>query len=374
MMRLALLSMFAACGWAQLTFEIHPVTGRASDRLKEAERILRVAQRSPLRDAAAPEELAVLEGIGKTYRLNFLPGIDSVPRIATLTDKGKDILIARWTSDEDAFSELIVWDTPEDTSFIFKLPAHSWSSDAAIRGTFEKLLPAPDNKRWPHPASGVVLNVAKDVQTRQWIGAGGLRILLPPRDFDIGSGNSVDLWETTTANYLCVTFSPFITFGYPWKLRWTPERFPPLETRVGGWTKKRLLDELVPAGDAPRVHSPWQNMDRDRILARELIKRDLTGDQFLAILESRGRSDNGAVLQAVVDSDQVQRFADAIRKNLASDCWPDTKEGQHPFDILLRVKGIDFTDVALEVLRQHSNAAAARRYAIAHGAALPAAP
>src|ERR1700730_2270192 len=95
-MRLALMSMFAACAWAQLKFDIHPVTGRASDRLKETQRVLRVARQSAWRDASAPEERAVVEALARVYRAHFLPEIAPEPKIATLTEKGVDILVAKW--------------------------------------------------------------------------------------------------------------------------------------------------------------------------------------------------------------------------------------------------------------------------------------
>jgi hypothetical protein len=216
--RFLLLSMCAACAWAQLKVEIHPVTGRASDRLKEAERVLQIAQRSALREASAPEELAVVEAIEKNYRLNFVPEIDSPPRITTLTDRDEDILIATWHA-----PDLIVWDTPESTSFIFTLPAGSWSNEAQIRSTFEKLALPQTN--------GVSLDVARDAQTKRWIGAGALRISHPPFQFDTGPLNSVDLWETANASYLCVKFSAMVAHEPP-NMRWIPERFPPLEMRV----------------------------------------------------------------------------------------------------------------------------------------------
>jgi hypothetical protein len=51
-----------------------------------------------------------------------------------------------------------------------------------------------------------------------------LLIALGPRDFDIGAGNSVDVWETTSASYLCVTFYALITHWYPPNMRWIQER------------------------------------------------------------------------------------------------------------------------------------------------------
>lgn len=123
-MWLVLMSVIAACAWAQLKIEIQPVLGRSSDRLKETERRLRTARQSSWRDAITEEERVVAEAVEKIYGEHFQPQINSKPRIATLTENGKDILVAWWTvsDNQSAFSELIVWDTPENTSFIFQFP------------------------------------------------------------------------------------------------------------------------------------------------------------------------------------------------------------------------------------------------------------
>jgi hypothetical protein len=350
--------MFAACAWAQLKFDVHPVTGRASDRLKETQRVLRVAQQSAWRDARAPEEVAVVDVLAKTYRTNFLPELLPEPRIATLTEKGVDILAAKWDG-AGPYSELIVWDTPE-----------SWSSDSAIRAKFEALLPTPgtDGSR----PKGATLNIARDAQTQRWIGTGGLLIAYPPRQFDLGQMNWIDLWETAGSSYLSATFSMYATGQYPHNMRLIPERFPPLESRVTQWSKKRILDELSrepePPGHPRATVFTWERDDmRDRVLARELLKRVPTDEELLAALRRR-TIDNGAVLQAVVDAKQVVRYSNVIREYLPTDWRMDRMLGAHAFDIVRKVPDVDFTDVALAVLRQNSGEAAARRYAVAHGA------
>ena len=377
-MRLALMSMLAVCAWAQLRFDIRPVTGRASDRLKETQRVLRVAQQSAWRDSNAPEESAVIEVLVKTYRSHFLPEISPEPRIATLTEKGNDILVTKWIG-TGPYSELIVWDTPESTSFIFKLPRQSWSSDSAIRATFEALLPVPGADVWPSRPKGVTLNIARDAQTGQLIAEGGLLIGYPPYQFDVGPMNWLDLWETESSSYLSATFSMWATKEYPHSLRSIPERFPPLESRVAQWSKKRILDELSREPE-PKVHwiaarFAWERDDlRDRVLARELLKRDPTDEEMLAALRRR-TADNGAVLQAVVDAKRVGRYSYAIREYLRLDVWPvGMGIGAHGFDIVRPVADVDFTDVALDVVREHPRADAARRYAVAHGASVPAVP
>jgi hypothetical protein len=360
-MRFAIILVIVACSWGQPRIDIHPISGKASDRLKETERRLRTAQQSSLRDARAEEELAVVEAVARIYREQFQPQISSEPRIATLTEKGNDILVARWTAsgDQSPFSELIVWDTPQDTSFIFRLPRRSWSNDAAIRSTFERLLlPARSDGRTP-PAKGVTLNIARDPYTQQWIGAGGLLVTYFPRQFEVGYMNWLDLWETTSASYLSATFSLYATSYYPSNMRLIAERFPPLASRVRRWSKQRIIGEL----------DRNVSLARDRVLAQELVKRDLTEDELLALLRSRWNMENGVLFWTIVETHQALRFSAVIRKYLLVDRWADGGWSTipHPFNIVSRAEDVNFTDVALAVLRQEVRADSAFAYAADHG-------
>lgn len=188
-MRSALILVIATCGWAQPRVEIHQVSGRASERLQEVVRRWRVAQQRSWRDAKAPEEQSVVAAVTKTYDQHFQPDLRSPPRIATLTEKGQDILVARWavSGRPGSFSELIVWDTPTDTSFIFRLPRASWSGDPSIRSSFERLLLSPRLDGETPPAAGVTLNVARDPSTQKWIGAGGCSLTTRPPNSQVYS-------------------------------------------------------------------------------------------------------------------------------------------------------------------------------------------
>lgn len=360
--------MLAGCSWAQLRIDIHPATGRASDQLQEMQRIVQVAQQAALRNANAPEESAVVEAIVNTYRQTFVPVIDAMPEITTLTEKGSDILVARWAHvGQDASLDLIVWDTPVNRSYIFKLPAHSWSSEPEIRATLEKLALPRTN--------GATLNLARDAVTKQWFGTGSLLITRPPFQFDVGSLNWIDLWETTGASYLCVSFSGFVAYGPP-NMRWIPERFPPLETRVPQWTKQKMIDELSLISDSdtaiPRQLVQWNRQEaRDRALARELMRREVGEGELRTLLEVRrsGSRENGEVLQAVVDSGRTAQFSNAIRDYLRGDPGEgNTMQLERPaFEIVTRTKDANFTDAALEVLRRKANASGAFTYVIEHG-------
>jgi hypothetical protein len=361
---IAITILAVACAWAQPKIEIHSVTGTASERLKEAERRVRIAQRASWRVASSKEEIAVVEEDASHYEAYFQPAIPSRPQIATLTEKGEDILVARWAmpADERAFSELILWDTPHTASFIFRLPVRSWSNDSAISAAFEKLLsPAKTRGQLP-PSYGVSLNVASDPYTHRWIGAGGLLIRYFPRQFDMGYLNWIDLWETATASYLSVTFRMDLDEHPASTSRLIAERFPPLEARIGQWSKLRILDELGSVGSMPR----------DRVLARELVRRDLTGDELLAALRKREFKENGELLHAVVDARLAPHFVGAIREYLLANPWSNDRSlHPDPFNIVGQAEGVDFTDVALEVIRQGARSDGAFRYAVAHGGIPP---
>ena len=360
MMRIAVLLLTAACAGAQPTIDIHLVSGRASERLKSAERRWQKAGQLHWREAKAAEEIAVLAAVTKLYEEMFQPELPAAPRIATLTEKGNDVLVARWVDPigQGALLELIAWDTPGDTSLMFRLPRRSWSSEPAIRASFERLLLVPRANGQTPPPKGVTVNVARDPYTHQRVGAGGLLLKYIPMQFDPGPMNWFDLWETDAASYLAVTFNAHAAPGFPPNMRWISERFPPLESRITEWGKKRILDELGPGG--------FSASRRDYVLARELMRRELTNEELLALLKRREPDMSGVVLRVVVGAHQVARFAGAIREYLQGDRGGNAKANA-PFDIVAGSDEANFTAVALEVLRQDDRASAAFRYAAGHG-------
>lgn len=358
-MRLILFMCMVAGGWAQPTVEIHHVTGRASNRLTYAERCWRTAQQAAWGDVETPEEQDVVSAVTGLYRGLFRPELRSAPKIMTFTDKGEDILVARWMGRDSQswFSELIVWDTPNQTSLIFRLPRGSWSSDAQIRSSFERLLLPPAADGRTPPAKGVTVNVAKDFYTGRWIGAGGFLINYGPRQFDVGPLNWFDLWQSADGSYIAAGFSQFATPGFPWNMRSIPERFPPLESRVGNWPKQRILDELG--------HGGFAADSRDRILAKELMRREVTDQELLEVLKRRQPDVSGALLDVIVREHQVAHFAGAIREYLQGD--RGCGKCNEAFAIVSRSDEVNFTNVALKVLRRGHVAFAPFAYVSDHG-------
>jgi hypothetical protein len=355
-MRLMLFLCIAA--WAQPAVDIHHVTGRASDRLTTAQRWWRTAQQAAWRDVKTPEERDVVGAIMEVYRGIFRPELSSAPKVVTLTENGQDILVARWTGQysQGRVSELIVWDAPNQTSFIFRLQRGSWSSDAEIRLTFEQLLLPPAADGRTPPATSITANVAVDFLTGRLIGAGWFSMSYVPRQFDTGPSDWFDLWGSDDSSYLAAGFARFAAKGYSWDMS-IPERFPPLEARVGNWPTQRILDELS--------HGGFAADSRDRILGRELMRREVAGEELLEVLRRRQPDVSGALLFVIVGEHQVAHFAGVIREYLRDDrgCGLCNEA----FDIVGKSDEVNFTDVALEVLRRGHVSLAPFAYVSDHG-------
>jgi hypothetical protein len=93
---------------------------------------------------------------------------------------------------------------------------------------------------------------------------------------------------------------------------------------------------------------------------------------LLAVFESRSVAENGALLQAIVDAGRAGRYAGAIRKYLATFRRVGAVKRLYPFPdpfkIVSEARDVDFTDAALDKLRQDPDDYGALLYAATHGA------
>lgn len=362
-MRPALIALFFAQFIpAQIKIDIHQVKGGASERLLEVERRWRVAQRVSYHAPSTPEEMTVLAALTKEYTQVFRPPLQASPLVATFTENGQDILVIRWRSLDDQLREpiVIVWNTPEETAFLFPLKPGSVKDDAAADCTFQSLLAPTGSDPSTRAARGVSINIARDSVHRQTIAAGGLSIAYFPIQFDLGLLNWFDLRETAGSSFLSVGFSQHVLYELPANLRSINERFPLLEKRVPGWTKQRLIRELD-------HHANLLTQLRDQILTKELLRRELTDDEMLTMLRSRDHDPNLTLLRAIVQTRQTLRYAGALRAYLetakAGGYWGQDSA----FGAVEPSAEANFTDVALSVLRRNPKAAPAFFYAARRG-------
>jgi hypothetical protein len=354
-MRAALCLLFGASAFAQLNIEVTPTTGRAPERLKEAQRRLNLAGRTALTAPAGEDESAALDTALRTLKTNFLPALNSESRIATIVKESGDILTARASvADPDGAIPVTIWDTPQDTAFIFTLPRHCWSSGDSLKATLNRLF-RPSTDAPIFVLTKVMVSTATDPLTHQQIGTGGLLYAGAPRQFDPGPLNWLDFWETASASYLSATFVKFSL-----SIKHVPERFPSLAARAATWTKEHIL-EVLNSGTIPA---------RDGILTRELLKRDVTDDEMLALFRRPRPADNLRVMDAVIDMRQTKRFENAIRRYLSGlqrDYGLSKRMGldAQVFALLRPVPDVDFTQEALSLALRDSGAGYAFGYAAA---------
>jgi hypothetical protein len=358
-MRAALFAIMVASALAQPGVDIRHESGVFPDTLREAEgRWLKA--HGTWRNATSPEDRAVTAAIATTFNEYFQPQLDMPSGIETLTESGKDILVARWTASREMtiFSEMIAWDTPDRTTFLFRLHHGVWSSNSAIQSFFERLLRAPRADRRIPVIKSVQLNVGVDPNGQRRIGSGALVLNTIPRQFARGPDASFYLWDAKDASYLSMTLQEYITLDYPADMRRIGERFPPLTERAKQWSKQRLIDELTPGG--------FDAMDRDRILTAELLTRNVADDELLALLKRRKPDFSGAVIIGIVDLDQVYRFSAPIREYLRTVVDP-IRLDNNPFKELNRISEPNFTDAAIDALHKNVHATPAFQYAANHG-------
>lgn len=101
--------------------------------------------------------------------------------------------------------------------------------------------------------------------------------------------------------------------SYPWELKDIPERFPPLETRIGAWPTRRLVEEL-------KKHpvNPWK---RTHVLLQELLTRTDFGPADLKVLLSQVNPclwpDSRSLVEAAAKAHRAEEFVDVIKEHFS---------------------------------------------------------
>jgi hypothetical protein len=95
------------------------------------------------------------------------------------------------------------------------------------------------------------------------------------------------------------------------------------------------------------------------------MRRPVTDEELLEVLKRRKTDVSGALLYVIVEEHQVAHFEGAIRRYLQAD--RGCGQCNEPFTILSRCGEVNFTDVALEVLRLGNVTYAPFTYVSDHG-------
>ncbi len=250
---------------------------------------------------SAYTDAALTVALGAARKV-FTAQIPEPVRVATLTENDEDVLVASFpVARRGVLHPVLLWNGAVWDTIIFECDASQILSPHSLQKLIEDMLTwssprlqgAKLSLRLPPPATGIVLS---------------------------GFGQPSPLIKLQFAEP-DVTFSGAIhgSYGYLsisilWVMRdhyggpRIPERFPPLETRVGQWSTSRLMAE---AGRYPPFNVDGR---RDDIIIGELLRRnDFGPDQLEPVLRKIACLNEGAVLDGARAADRSEEFAAAIQ-------------------------------------------------------------
>jgi hypothetical protein len=247
-------------------------------------------------------------------------------RIATLTEPGGDVLTAGWapTRSSGPLRPVLLWDDPNWETVIFECLAGQILSPQSLQKLSEDLLRFDDDLfagakmylRLPPPANGRVMvgfSQKSNVIMRQ---------------FEFGPQVKFAGVLHGKYAYLSVSFTSRMG-SYPSQFKGIPERFPPLEARIGAWPTRHLAEELMRPAEAPLpsgpnfVADPGSSGKRESVLVRELMTRSDFGPGDLKILLSQSNACAspylpGLLLKAAATAHRREEFAAAFDEHLKS--------------------------------------------------------
>jgi hypothetical protein len=243
--------------------------------------------------------------------------------VLPVTGSGQDILFAGWSLDDAAGpTTLAVWDTTYYTAFLFIwnrmpfanahdaelftqriLPAEDFLSRLRVRmlwdGTRSKLFAEGEPTTFPYRAPIQILGVPAQPSSYVYALVVGKRLL----------GRAYDTGGQVPTLYV-------------------PERFPPLNERVGTWTKERLIAELDNGFSTVATN-------RDEILLTELLGRGLSADEFRQLFVAPGTFRVEHVMKAVTDTKRVAQYGRGLRDMLLAQT-PGDPRSEETVGIALR--------------------------------------
>jgi hypothetical protein len=257
---------------------------------------------------------AAKQAAERSLRLDFADL--GTPAVYTFTQANGDVLVARWTATGLKRPERAVWlwDTPYETAFVMEIDGSglqpkdlteyteslfAWDRFTVLKSIILKYLTSK-------PGAEQAVGFAKCLETERhiyWLRFNAAAI----------DGHA----------YILVLM-PKSMFTYPPEVDGVPERFPPLQTRLGGVPRSDLFAELGKGYDGKQLLSYPRH--RDVIILSELLSRaPVTGAEVREIIV--GRFDDGkpasaeillarlnALLMALAKRDQLAAYLPVLEQ------------------------------------------------------------
>ncbi len=274
------------------------------------------------------------------------------------TENGQDILFAGWSLDDAAGpSTLAVWDATYFTAFFFVWNRVPFTSARDAELFTQRILPTEDL------LSRLRVRMLWDGAKSKLYGDGvGTTIpyRVPVQILGAPVAPSSYVYALVVDKRLLER--AYATGGHPGVL-YVPERFPPLEERVGAWTKEKLVAELDNGNSGSAAN-------RDEILLTELLARGLSPDEFRQIFAAPGPFRVEHVMKTVIETKRVPQYAGALRDVLLAQTSgpPGSDETVRVIlRSLQRSPDVDFCDVVSQFLARGAFAPSTFHYMAERG-------
>jgi hypothetical protein len=236
----------------------------------------------------------------------FQPKWRELEGVATLSSKGRDILIAKWKRDPafPTVKSVAVWDDPDFDLFLFEVDPSVVKSAEDIRTFWKSLFLVPNH----------ILRLVKvefKLARKSEIGTTGvgwvehlgvLPAFRDPYSDPRGEGLYVGAYRTHNRAYMCLWAGKQL-FHFDRDTAFIPERFPPLKQRLKNAATSSLLNQLT--GPRPRVF----------VVADELVSRKLTPAEFNKMLDVPANElphRLSLILGAINETKMVAQYKDEI--------------------------------------------------------------
>jgi hypothetical protein len=304
----------ASAARADVRVEQTAVLPPAQPDNEEVERIVSTIRTLTLRAPEGAWESSFLRAGEHSFDLVLRTPLGPLVGMTTIKNGDDDVLVAKWQLGQPASlgaRGLWIWDTPDYNWFVVECEPATATSAVATQAFLSQLLkwdfmiPNPLVVRFRYAESGQHLFRGYSYQEQEEYGH-------EYRLFGLRADSGV-------YTLLKLGKGQFSALGYPEGGIYVPERFPPLETSVKGWSKGYILAEVGRLWSRSTAFA--HNNNRDVILISEAARRGLDRtDLEMLLLPSSAPGIVAwgqrvrAVMGALIETHQLDRHKEDIEE------------------------------------------------------------
>lgn len=387
--------------YAQSRIEFHQVDSFPTGLREHTARIVGRIQQVPLADPTDSAVKDLLETAAKDSAHTLRWNLGGLSKTGTLVDNNEDILVAHWpqSGSEVIPEDVWLWDDPIEYTFVFRVESKAATDRRELERILTSLLaskesepPAPteppvlrpplrlsDQLNEPPPPlpplprvrpaplfrnpviQKITLSMLSRTRRDGVIVSGGVEAA-PLFQFDRPGSRApmIDLYQDAGTSLMVITVGKR-WMGAPPDMYLIAERFPPLRQRVPEWSFDHLMDE---AGQ-PSADNPFRSIEREGILFRELVIRDMSLNDLGWLADRAGsesaREDRDDLLASeLIDAQKAAKYGAFFREELERVIGRRLGSTKHGYlkdymignllSNLSKVENMDLSDLAVQLV------------------------